>query len=96
VEYEPIGVLVGVEPWNYPYYLPTSLRSNLADLIDRFSNLIVLRTFSKAYGLAALRIGFAVAQRQLSELLNLVRPPFNTSVFAQVGAREALEDVEFL
>jgi histidinol-phosphate aminotransferase len=55
-------------------------------------NLVVLRTFSKGYGLAGLRIGYAVAHADLIELLNKVRQPFNVNAMAQVAARAALAD----
>ncbi len=58
--------------------------------------LVVLRTFSKAYGLAGLRIGYAVMQAELAELLHRVRMPFNVSSLAQIGAAAALDDQEFL
>jgi len=54
--------------------------------------LVVLRTFSKAYGLAALRVGYAVAPRGMVDYLNRVRAPFNVNGLAQVAARAALED----
>ena len=56
--------------------------------------LITLRTFSKIYGLAGLRIGFGVAQPELIEVMNRVRQPFNVSSLAQVAALAALEDDE--
>ena len=56
-------------------------------------NVIVLRTFSKAYGLAGLRIGYAVAHPELINLLNKVRQPFNVSAMAQAATMAALDDV---
>jgi histidinol-phosphate aminotransferase len=58
--------------------------------------LIVLRTFSKAYGLAGLRIGYGVMPEEISNFLNRVRQPFNTNSLAQVGAIAALDDEPFL
>ena len=55
-------------------------------------NVLVLRTFSKAYGLAGLRIGYAVAHPDLINLLNKVRQPFNASLIAQAAAMAALDD----
>lgn len=55
-------------------------------------NVILLRTFSKAYGLAGLRIGYAVGHPELIELLNKVRQPFNVSAVAQAAALAALDD----
>ena len=56
-------------------------------------NVLILRTFSKAYGLAGLRIGYAVAHPELINLLNKVRQPFNANLMAQSAAMAALDDV---
>jgi len=57
---------------------------------------IVLRTFSKTYGLAGLRIGYAIAPEDCIKLMHRVRQPFNTSAIAQIAALAALEDEEFV
>jgi histidinol-phosphate aminotransferase len=57
---------------------------------------ITLRTFSKAYGLAELRVGYAMAQPDAIDLLNKVRQPFNVTAMAQAAALAALEDEEYL
>jgi histidinol-phosphate aminotransferase len=57
--------------------------------------LAILRTFSKVYGLAGLRIGFGVMPAEIAELLNRVRQPFNTNSLAQAGALAALDDAVF-
>ena len=67
-----------------------------AQWVKRHPNLIVSRTFSKAYGLAGLRIGFGLAQAELTDLLNRVRQPFNVNSLAQAAAVAALADSEFL
>src|SRR5690606_32307521 len=54
------------------------------------------RTFSKAYGLAGLRVGYAIAQPALTDLLNRVRQPFNVNTLAQAAAIAALGDADFL
>lgn len=59
-------------------------------------HIVVLRTFSKAYGLAGLRIGYGAMEPELAGYLNRVRQPFNTSTPAQVAALAALDDDEFL
>ncbi|MEE9343908.1 MAG: histidinol-phosphate transaminase [Gammaproteobacteria bacterium] len=64
--------------------------------VDEFSNLLVTRTFSKAYGLAALRIGYAVSQPAIADLLNRVRQPFNANHLALTAARAALSDADHL
>jgi len=66
------------------------------DYIDNDRPLITLRTFSKAYGLAGLRIGYGVMPSELAGILNRVRLPFNASSLAQAGALAALEDSTFL
>jgi histidinol-phosphate aminotransferase len=55
-------------------------------------NVIVLRTFSKIYGLAGLRIGYAIARKDVIDVLHRTRQPFNVNSIAQAGALEALED----
>ena len=61
-----------------------------------FPNLIVTRTFSKAYGLAALRVGYGLSHPDIADLLNRVRQPFNVDSFAQAAALAALEDQDHL
>jgi histidinol-phosphate aminotransferase len=64
--------------------------------LDEFPNLIVTRTFSKAYGLASLRLGYALSHPDIADLLNRVRQPFNVNSLAQVAALAALEDQDFI
>ncbi|MGB9430167.1 MAG: histidinol-phosphate transaminase [Gammaproteobacteria bacterium] len=64
--------------------------------LERFPNLVVTRTFSKAYGLAGLRVGYSLSHPQVADLLNRVRQPFNVNNLAQVGALAALADTEHL
>lgn len=59
-------------------------------------NVVVLKTFSKAFGLAGLRIGYAIADSKLASYMEVVRQPFNVNSLAQKGALAALEDKEFL
>lgn len=65
-------------------------------LLENHSNLLILRTFSKAYGLAGIRIGYGIGDEKIIEQLNIVRGPFNTSSVAQKLASIALNDEEFL
>lgn len=65
-------------------------------LIEQFPNLVVLRTFSKVYGLAANRIGYGVGNADVIRNINQVREPFNTGRLAQVAAKASLLDGEFL
>ena len=64
--------------------------------LDDFPNLIVTRTFSKAYGLAALRVGYGLSHPDIADLLNRVRQPFNVDSFAQAAALAALQDQDHL
>jgi len=59
-------------------------------------NVIIARTFSKAYGLSGLRVGYAIAHEEYITYLEKVREPFNVNILAQVGALAALDDAEFL
>jgi len=69
---------------------------NGLELQRDFPNLMVTRTFSKAYGLAALRVGYAVSQPQVADLLNRVRAPFNVNSLALAAAKAALNDDDYL
>ena len=68
---------------------------NSLDYLEK-KNVIILKTFSKAYGLAGLRIGYAVARGEFSTFMERVRQPFNVNSLAQVAAIAALDDKEFL
>lgn len=65
---------------------------NGLELVDRYPNLIVSRTFSKAYGLAGLRIGYAVSHPDIADLMNRVRQPFNVNAMSLAAALIALDD----
>lgn len=65
-------------------------------LIDTYPNLLILRTLSKAYGLAGLRVAYGIGHAEVIQQLDIVRGPFNTSTLAQKAARVALEDTEHL
>jgi histidinol-phosphate aminotransferase len=80
----------------YFEYLPAGLRGNSLAWIDAHPNLIVTRTFSKAYGLAGLRVGYAICHEAVVDLLNRVRQPFNVNSLAQAAAVAAMEDKTFL
>lgn len=64
--------------------------------LDEFPNLVVARTFSKAYGLAGLRVGYALAHPTIGNILNRVRQPFNVNLIALSAACAALDDHEHL
>jgi len=70
--------------------------ANGLELIKEHPLLVVLRTFSKLYGLAGLRIGYGFASEKIIDYMNRVRQPFNANSLAQAAASAALEDVEFV
>jgi histidinol-phosphate aminotransferase len=80
----------------YGEYLAADECAPAAEWLRRYPNLIVSRTFSKAYGLAGLRVGYALARPELTDLLNRVRQPFNVNSLALAAAAAALDDAEFL
>ncbi len=80
----------------YNEYLPPADRVDTASWIKDFPNLVVCRTMSKIYGLAGLRIGYALASVDVADLMNRVRQPFNVNNLALAGALAALDDEEFL
>lgn len=77
----------------YVDYEPSS--DNQA-LLAEFANLIVLRTFSKAYGLAGVRVGYGMAHPAMIDIFNRVRQPFNVNRLAQAAATAALADQHFV
>ncbi|HRX71389.1 MAG: histidinol-phosphate transaminase [Gammaproteobacteria bacterium] len=92
----PPAVIVVVDEAYFEYVEPETDCPNALRWLDRFPNLVVTRTFSKAYGLAGLRVGYAVSHPAIADLLNRVRQPFNVNSLALVAAAAALEDVSHL
>jgi histidinol-phosphate aminotransferase len=90
------GDVVVVLDEAYNEYLPPEDRFDSTAWVRRFPNLLLSRTFSKAYGLAGLRVGYGLAQPELTDLLNRVRQPFNVNALAQAAALAALGDTAFL
>jgi histidinol-phosphate aminotransferase len=80
----------------YTEYLSDIDRYNAFEWVAQYPNLLVSRSFSKAYGLAGLRIGFGVARPEITDLLNRIRQPFNVNSMAQAAACAALFDDKFL
>jgi histidinol-phosphate aminotransferase len=80
----------------YTEYLSDAQRYDSLRWVAQYPNLIVSRSFSKAYGLAGLRVGFGVAQPALTDLLNRLRQPFNVNSLAQAAAIAALNDTAYL
>jgi histidinol-phosphate aminotransferase len=80
----------------YDEYLADDRKSESISWLKDFDNLIVTRTFSKAYGLAGLRVGFALAHPAVADMMNRVRQPFNVNSMAQAAAAAALNDDDFV
>jgi len=80
----------------YTEYVETDDVPNGVDYLGRYSNLLVSRTFSKAYGLAALRVGYGLSHPAIADALNRVRQPFNVNSLALAAALAALEDETYL
>ena len=80
----------------YNEYLTPEQRYDAIAWVKRFPNMILSRSFSKAYGLAGLRIGYGVAQAHVTDLLNRIRQPFNVNSLAQAAAIAAFQDTAFL
>jgi histidinol-phosphate aminotransferase len=80
----------------YGEFLPHAERCDTPAWLARFPNLLIVRTFSKAYGLAGLRVGYGLGNAAVIDLLNRVRHPFNVNAPALAAAEAALDDVDFL
>lgn len=91
----PERVLVVLDEAYCEYMTGENAPDGLA-LLSRYPNLIVTRTFSKAWGLAALRVGYSISSAEIANILNRVRQPFNVDSLAQVAAAAVLEDRGYL
>jgi len=69
---------------------------SFAYLVGEYENLVILRTFSKAFALAGMRVGYAIAGRQVAEMLDRVKPPFSVSSPAIAAANAALDDLDYM
>jgi histidinol-phosphate aminotransferase len=89
----PESVLVVLDE-AYVHYAPSLNRRKTEEIFRRRANLLILRTFSKVYGLAGMRIGFAIGRPELHSAMNKLKTPFNTSGVAQAAALAAIDDRE--
>ncbi len=80
----------------YNEYLTPDVRADSLKWLKRHPNLVITRTFSKAYGLAGLRVGYALAHPTVADVMNRVRQPFNVNSIALAAATAALNDMEFV
>ena len=95
VESVPSEVIIVVDEAYFEYVQDDDF-PDASQWLGDFPNLIVTRTFSKAYGLAALRVGYGLSHPDVADLLNRVRQPFNVDSFAQAAALAALDDQDYL
>jgi histidinol-phosphate aminotransferase len=95
LEAVPTDVLVVLDE-AYNEYLTPAERADTLAWVRVHPNLVITRTFSKVYGLAGLRVGFAVASPEVADLMNRVRQPFNVNNLALAAAVAALDDHVFI
>ena len=91
----PKNILVLLDEAYYEYVTSEEYPKSI-NMLKEYENICILRTFSKAYGLAGLRIGYGIASKKIIEELEKVRVPFNISEITQKSAYVALEDEEFI
>ena len=91
----PASVIVVLDE-AYNEYLESALKTDSIGWLAQFPNLVVTRTFSKAYGLAGLRVGYALGHPDVIDLMNRVRQPFNVNSISLAAAAAALEDHDFV
>lgn len=80
----------------YIDFVTVEANASVVDLLTKFKNLVVLRTFSKVYGLANFRVGYAVMNPDLARIIQTVRLPYNLSTFAEIAANAAYSDQQFV
>ncbi|MDR0270323.1 histidinol-phosphate transaminase [Paenibacillus sp.] len=91
----PADVMVILDEAYFEFVTDSSYPNGMLYL-NKYPNVVILRTFSKIYGLASLRIGYAVGRPEVIKLINQVREPFNTTRVAQAAAKAALKDQEYV
>ena len=80
----------------YDEYMKKKDYASGLKLFKKNENVIILRTFSKIYGLAALRIGWGYGPKKIIDAMNIIKPPFNVNMAAQLAAVAALNDKSFI
>ena len=88
-------ILIVIDEAYYEYALSCEKYPDSQSLLNEHKNIIILRTFSKIYGLAALRVGYAMADSSIINSMNKIRAPFNVNSIAQAAAKAALCDTAF-
>ena len=95
----PVSLAVPVSPVldeAYHEYVDKLDYASGLTILEKFPNLIVSRTFSKAYGLAGLRVGYCISNHEIADLLNRLREPFNVNSLALAAAEAVLDDADYL
>lgn len=92
----PENVIIAYDEAYREYVTRNDYPKNSIKFVKKYPNIIILRTFSKAYGLAGLRVAYAVGDKEVIKNINKVRGPFNVNSLGQTGAITALEDDEFI
>ncbi len=91
----PESVIVVLDEAYIEYCADESFPDGVA-LLSEFPNLVVTRTFSKAFGLASMRVGYSLSSPVIADLLNRIRQPFNVNSFALAAAEAVLDDAEYI
>jgi len=89
------NILLVLDDAYFEYMKNKDYKSSL-DLFKNKDNVVVIRTFSKIYGLASLRVGWGYASKKIINAMNVIKPPFNVNQLAQIAATEALKDNNFV
>ncbi|MDA7562472.1 histidinol-phosphate transaminase [Candidatus Pelagibacter sp.] len=89
------SILLVLDDAYFEYMKNKDYKSSL-DLFKNKDNVVVIRTFSKIYGLASLRVGWGYAPKKIINAMNAIKPPFNVNQVAQIAATEALKDRKFI
>ena len=77
-------------------YIDFSSNSSLVNLIDKYNNLIVTQTMSKAFGMAGIRLGMGFANKKIINYLNKIKPPYNINVLTEKRALKELKNIDFV
>ena len=88
----PDDVIVVFDEAYYEFADHTKFPQLKSKAVKGYKNLVLMRTFSKAYGLAGLRIGYCITNKEIADYMNRVRQPFNVNLIAQEAAIAALDD----
>jgi len=89
------NILLVLDDAYFEYMKNKDYKSSL-DLFKNRDNVVVIRTFSKVYGLASLRVGWGYGPKKIINAMNIIKPPFNVNQLAQIAATEALKDRKFI